>query len=169
MAALRCAGRQQQAHGVPGATAHTPALLAKRILALTTDIDQLQRHIEDVIGRHWPQLLQRRGIGPDSAAALLITTGDNPDRLNSAAAFVALCGASPSRHPPATASADASTAAATAKPTPRSTTLSSAACTPTRPPAPTATGAEGKTKREIIRCLKRYVAREVFGLLAATS
>jgi transposase len=42
-----------------------------------------------------PQLLQRRGIGPDSAAAVLITPGDNPDRMSSEASFAALCGVSP--------------------------------------------------------------------------
>ncbi len=42
-----------------------------------------------------PQLLQRHGIGPDSAAALFITAGDNPDPLHSEASFAALCGASP--------------------------------------------------------------------------
>ena len=42
-----------------------------------------------------PQLLQRHGIEPDSAAALFITAGDNPDRMHSEAAFAALCGVSP--------------------------------------------------------------------------
>jgi transposase len=40
-------------------------------------------------------LLQRHGIGPDSASALLVTAGDNPERLHSEASFAALCGVSP--------------------------------------------------------------------------
>ncbi|MFI6063618.1 transposase [Streptomyces sp. NPDC051286] len=36
-----------------------------------------------------------RGVGPDSAAALLIAAGDNPERLTSEASFAALCGTSP--------------------------------------------------------------------------
>lgn len=42
-----------------------------------------------------PQLLRRYGVGPDTAAALLPTAGDNPERLNSEASFAALCGVSP--------------------------------------------------------------------------
>lgn len=42
-----------------------------------------------------PNLLARIGIGPDSAAALLIAVGDNPERLGSEASFAALCGVSP--------------------------------------------------------------------------
>lgn len=41
------------------------------------------------------QHLERRGVGPDSAAALLIAAGDNPERLGREASFSALCGASP--------------------------------------------------------------------------
>ncbi|MFD9670274.1 transposase [Rhodococcus sp. NPDC059968] len=41
------------------------------------------------------KLLERRGIGPGSAATLLITAGDNPDRLHSEASFAALCGVNP--------------------------------------------------------------------------
>ena len=41
---------------------------------------------------HTPQLLDQLGVGPDNAAALLITAGDNPSRLASDASFVALCG-----------------------------------------------------------------------------
>ena len=35
------------------------------------------------------------GVGPDTAAALLVTAGDNPKRLTTEASFAALCGASP--------------------------------------------------------------------------
>ena len=42
-----------------------------------------------------PSLLAAAGVGPDTAAALLIAAGDNPHRLNSEASFAALCGASP--------------------------------------------------------------------------
>jgi transposase len=44
---------------------------------------------------HCPSLLTHRGIGPDNAAALRITAGDNPDRLRSETSFAALCGVSP--------------------------------------------------------------------------
>jgi transposase len=60
------------------ATRYTLRRLAARIQALTTEERQLQRHITAVLNAHAPELLQRPGIGPDSAAALLITAGDKP-------------------------------------------------------------------------------------------
>ncbi|MER6081918.1 transposase [Streptomyces sp. NPDC001833] len=44
---------------------------------------------------HTPQLLDVVGIGPDAAVALLITVGDNPERLDGEASLAALCGVSP--------------------------------------------------------------------------
>ena len=82
------------------------------------------------------------------------------------------CSAAPHRSPPPPArrSATGSTAPATASSTARCTRSSSPACSTTPPPAPTppAALAEGKTPREIKRCLKRYVARHLFRLLEAT-
>jgi transposase len=46
-------------------------------------------------------MLTPRGVGPDNAAALLITAGDNPDRLRSEASFAACAASVPSRHPQA--------------------------------------------------------------------
>ena len=77
------------------ATHHTLHILARRILALTEDIEELQTCLAAVIGTHHPQLLQRTGIGPDNAATLLITAGDNPQRLHHEGSFAALCGAHP--------------------------------------------------------------------------
>ncbi len=80
---------------VTSATAYTLRRLAQRIQALTGEAHDLELHITAIITAHAPQLLQRHGIGPDSAAALLITAGDNPDRMTSEASFAALCGVSP--------------------------------------------------------------------------
>jgi transposase len=82
-------------HDVTSAAIYTLRLLARRILELTAEIHDLVHHITDTITRHCPRLLTRRGIGPDNAAALLITAGDNPDRLRSEASFAALCGVNP--------------------------------------------------------------------------
>lgn len=70
-------------------------MLARRIQHLTSDIRELEQQITTAVTRHTPVLLTRYGIGPDNAAALLITAGDNPDRLHSEASFAALCGVSP--------------------------------------------------------------------------
>ena len=48
-----------------------------------------------MLAAHAPQLLERKGVGPDTAATLLIAAGDNPERLHTEASFAALCGVSP--------------------------------------------------------------------------
>jgi hypothetical protein len=77
------------------AARYTLRLLAERIQALTTEERDLQQRITAVLNTHAPQLLQRHGIGPDSASALLVIAGDNPDRMHNEASFAALCGVSP--------------------------------------------------------------------------
>jgi transposase len=69
------------------AAAYTLRLLARRILALTSEIRDLEQQITAAITHHTPTVLTRRGIGPHNAAALLITAGDNPNRLRSEASL----------------------------------------------------------------------------------
>jgi transposase len=69
--------------------------LARRILSLTDEIKTLNKQLTSALSRCAPKLLERYGVGPDSAAVLLVTAGDNPDRLTSESAFAALCGVSP--------------------------------------------------------------------------
>jgi transposase len=71
------------------------ASLGRRWLQLHQEIIELDRLIRDLVRRTVPKLIERPGIGIHSAAQLLITAGGNPDRLHSDAAFAALCGASP--------------------------------------------------------------------------
>jgi transposase len=78
-----------------GIARYTLALLADRIHRLAEEIRELNHRLTTVITAHRPQLLERVGIGPDNAAASLITAGDNPQRLGTEASFAALCGASP--------------------------------------------------------------------------
>jgi len=56
-------------------------LLARRVLSLTEEIDDLHTRLTLPISAHAAVLLERNGVGPDTAAALLIAAGDNPDRL----------------------------------------------------------------------------------------
>jgi len=70
-------------------------LLARRHQTLTTEIQQLDTEIHQLCARANPALLAASGIGPETAATLLVTAGDNPQRLTSEASFAALCGASP--------------------------------------------------------------------------
>ncbi|TDO44510.1 transposase [Kribbella sp. VKM Ac-2527] len=167
----RCAGLAPTDEERDGDTAdvarYTLALLATRIQRLTSEVDELNRRLTAVIGAHTPRLLERMGIGPDNAAALLITAGDNPDRLGTEASFAALCGTSPveassgkTQRMRLNYGGDRQANAA----------LYRIVLTRLRWHAPTRAYrdrrlAEGKTRREIIRCLKRYVAREVYPLL----
>jgi transposase len=96
----RCAqlpdpGPTADSGAVAATVVYTLRLLARRIQHLTGEINDLTGRIRAVLADHAPQLLERRGVGPDSAATLLITAGDNPERLANEASFAALCGANP--------------------------------------------------------------------------
>lgn len=68
---------------------------ARRCQALAEEIAEADADIEALVQRTAPKLLDHFGVGPDTAAQLLITAGDNPDRIRSEASFAALCGVSP--------------------------------------------------------------------------
>ncbi len=69
--------------------------LAKRWMQLDSEIGTLERELHALTEAAAPRLLREPGIGPDSAAKLLVIAGDNPERVRNDAAFAALCGASP--------------------------------------------------------------------------
>jgi transposase len=69
--------------------------LARRCQHLDAEISLLVGKLDQLTASATPKLRQLLGVGPDSAAALLIAAGDNPRRLRSEAAFAALCGSSP--------------------------------------------------------------------------
>ena len=69
--------------------------LGQRHAALTAEIAALEVEIDRLVATHAAPLLARFGVGPDSASALLLAAGDNPERLWGEAAFAALCGTSP--------------------------------------------------------------------------
>lgn len=70
-------------------------ILAQRHQFLTTQADALKGQLLELVGEVNPHLLSRHGLGPTTAAQLLITAGGNPDRLRSEASFAALCGTAP--------------------------------------------------------------------------
>ena len=70
---------------------HVLRLLARRYQTLTSEIGELDTRIKDLCARANPALLATTGIGPDTAAALLVAAGDNPERMRSEASFAALC------------------------------------------------------------------------------
>ncbi|WP_157253577.1 IS110 family transposase [Nonomuraea typhae] len=142
-------------------------MLARRILALTEESRAHERALVAIITDRAPKLLQRHGIGPDTAAALLITAGDNPDRLGSEAAFAALCGVNPIE-----ASSGKTVRHRLNRGGDRRSNSALYTIVVTRLGRDARTRAyaerrtsEGKSKKEIIRCLKRYVAREIFPII----
>ncbi|MFC5253182.1 transposase [Streptomyces nigrescens] len=152
---------------VEQATRIALCLLAQRIDQLTGQIRDLKRCLTALMERHFPQLLTRVGIGPDSAATLLITMGDNPERLCSEASFAALCGVSPVEHSSGPQRHHRLNRGGERR---ANAALYRIVQTRLRCDARTRNyyerrTAEGKTRREIIRCLKRYAAREVFNLV----
>jgi transposase len=141
--------------------------LAQRYQYLDAEIALLTEQLDALTARHAPKLRDLHGVGPDCAAALLIAAGDNPRRLHSEAAFAALCGTSPveassgkTRRHRLNRGGDRQANAALH----RVVVVRLRWHQPTRDYATRRT-TQGKTSKEILRCLKRYVAREVFAVL----
>jgi transposase len=156
--------------GVTAVVVYTLASLAQRARRLDGEVRDLHRRITDTVRCIAPDLLQVRGIAADSAATLLVVAGDNPHRLTSEASFAALCGVSPvqassgriQRHRLNRGGHRQANAA-----------LFRAALTGLRWDPQTQAylqrrTTEGLSKREIIRCLKRYIARIVYKIITAT-
>ena len=141
--------------------------LAVRHEALEAEVKALDGEIGPLIATTAPELLAVFGVGPDTAGALLVAAGDNPDRLRSDAAFSMLCGSSP---------VEASSGKVTRHRVNRggdrqaNAALYRIVVVRLRHHEPTQDymrrrTTEGKSKPEIIRCLKRYVAREIYTVL----
>ena len=138
--------------------------LARRWSALDAEIEMLGAELGRLVARAAPTLVAVKGVGTDVAGALLTAAGDNPERLHSEASFAALCGASPIE-----ASSGRSTRHRLNRGGDRQansalyTVVINRLTWDDRTRAYMARRtAEGKSKREAIRCLKRYVARELY-------
>jgi transposase len=178
----RCAGlraaRGPVPHHSPFAKRHRPgvlvdptaackralSILARRIRTLEAEIADLDDDLRPLIEQTAPSLLAMYGVGLDVAGQLLATVGDNPDRLRSEAAFAHLCGVAP---------IPASTGKTTRYRLNRggdrgaNHALWRIAMTRLRYDERTKRyrdrrAAEQKTNKDIMRCLKRYIAREIY-------
>ena len=141
--------------------------LGRRYLELHDEIADLDVMIGGIVSELAPSLVARNSIGRECAAQLLLTAGHNSERLRSEASFAALCGVSPvpassgkvTRHrlnrggDRAANSALHIIAICRLRTDPRSKAYVERRI------------AEGHSKLEAIRCLKRYIAREVFMLI----
>ena len=138
--------------------------LARRFQDLDDERSALDQHIAELVELAAPgELLDQYGVGPHTAAALMIAAGDNPDRLHSEASFAALCGTSP---------VDASSGRQQRHRLNRGgdrqanhalwrIVMVRLAHDPTTRAYLERRIKDGKTKREAIRCLKRHVARDI--------
>jgi transposase len=142
--------------------------LARRYLALVEEIDELDAHLEPLVKATAPALVAQLGIGVQSAAQLLVTAGDNPERLRSEGSFAHLCGVAPL---PASSGKrvdrhrlnkggdrDANCALHMIAVNRLSRCERTRAYVQKRSP-------DGKADLDILRRLKRYIAREVYNIL----
>ena len=149
---------------VEAATRFALRSVARRHEALSAEIGELDAHLDRLVAQAAPELVSLQGIGTDTAATLLIVAGDNPQRLRSEASFARLCGVAP---------IEASSGKVVRHRLNRggnreaNRALYMVCLARMRRDRRTQEyvarrTAEGKSKREIIRCLKRYV--EPYGL-----
>lgn len=160
------ARRWRDRHGVDVATTATRQALrelARRIALLTEQADRAEAQLHELTDRAAPALRDLDGVGVHVAAQLLVTAGDNPDRIRSEASFAHLCGVAPvpassgkthrhrlNRHGDRAANHALWTVALVRlSHDPRTRTYMARRT------------AEGLSRRDVMRCLKRYIAREV--------
>jgi len=144
-------------------------LLGERYQALGAELAEVDAELDRFTALAAPRLRQLCGIGPEIAGALLAAVGDNPERLRSEAAFSMLCGAAPI---PASSGKTVRHRLNRGGNRQANTALYRIVVVRLRWHQPTRDylvrrTKEGLYKREIIRCVKRYVAREVFAALHA--
>jgi transposase len=162
----------------PG-TSMTPANAAKRSIAsvarrwraLDDEARALQRHTKEILDEHAPSLLAVHGVGYDTASQLLITAGDNPQRLHHERSFAALCGATPV--PDSSGRTNGRLRLNRGGDRHANSALWRIVIVRMATHPETKTYVERRTKEgmptiEIIRCLKRYVARELYPHIQAT-
>ena len=138
--------------------------VARRWQHLTAEITELDSTIAAITNDAAPLLLAQFGVGPDVAATLLITAGGNKDRMHREASFAALCGVNPlpassgktNRHRLNRGGDRQANSALW-----RIVLVRMKSHQPTRDYVTRRTQ-EGLSKRDIMRCLKRYVAREIY-------
>jgi transposase len=160
------AGLRPRAGSDPVTFATKTALstLGRRVLALDEEKQRLNVLLGELVATTAPSLLAVHGVGVDTAATLLVTAGDNPRRLRCEAAWAHLCGVAP---------IEASSGKVTRYRLDRggdrqaNSALWGIVITRLRSDLRTQTYMqrrlkEGRSKPEIIRVLKRYVAREVY-------
>jgi transposase len=143
--------------------------VARRHRMLDTEIAALEAELEELVALAAPRLLAQHSVGRETAAKLLTLAGDNPDRLRNHSALAALCGASPVE-----ASSGKTKRHRLNRGGDRQANNALYTIAMVRMQHHPETKAyvdrritEGKTRREIRRCLMRNLARRLYPLLIA--
>jgi transposase len=153
------------------ATKQALRMLARRYQTLTDEITTVEDQLHPLVRQACPGLLDIHGVGYETAAQLLITIGDNPDRIHTEAAFAALCGVAP-----IPASSGKTTRHRLSRGGDRQANRALYLIVCSRLASDPATRAyrdrrrtQGLSNPEIIRCLKRYLTREIYKALTSTN
>jgi transposase len=146
-----------------------PRSIATRAHQLDLETRSLRKQLDELTQTSAPTTSAVFGLGPDTVSALLVTIGDNPDRLRSEAAFAHLCGVAPI---PASSGKTNRHRLHRGGDRTANSALHIATIVRLRYDPPSRTYAERRTTEglsmpEIIRCQQRYLAREVFQALRA--
>jgi transposase len=151
------------------ATALALHTVATRIQTLTAEITQLDKHLKPLISRTAPRLTAVFGVGPETAGQLLSTAGDNPDRLRNEASLAHLTGTAPL---PASSGRTDRHRLNRGGDRQANKALYTTVIVRMRHHQPTRDYVhrrteEGLKTKDIIRCLKRYLVREIYTALIA--
>ena len=155
-------GRDPMGHAIKTAI----VTLARRVQAINTEIAALDAHIDTLVRATAPALLEVYGVGSDTAAIFLTAAGDNPRRIRSEAAWAKICGVAPV--PTGSGKTNGRHRLNQGGNRQANHALWRVVLTRLGQGEPRTVAymhrrlAEGRTKPEIIRALKRYVAREIF-------
>jgi transposase len=159
--------RPGQRRDVTSGTKFVLRTLARRAVALEAEIVEIDAILKQLVAETAPELAAVTGVGTDVATALLVAAGDNPERLRSEATFAHLCGVSP---------IDASSGKQERHRLNRGgdrqansalwhIVITRMVCDQRTQHYIARRLEEGLTKKEAFRCLKRYIAREVYNHL----
>jgi transposase len=166
----RCA--RMRLHGDGGAAESTKRALrslARRWQQLNQEIRELDHELHALVRAAAPRLLAEPGVGPDTAGKLLVIASDNASRLRSDAAFAALCGVSPIEASSGKTKRHRLNKGGDRQGNNALWTIANNRLIhdpETRAYAGRRTG-EGLSRREILRCLKRHLARRLYRLIVA--
>jgi transposase len=157
-----------RAHRPPAVRNVHRRLEAHEEVVLDTEVKALSKQIKTLVDQAAPELVSLFGVGTELAGQFLVTAGDNSCRIRNEAAFAKLCGAAP--QPASSGKTTGRHRLSRSGDRAANSALYIVAITRIRHHQPSREyfarrTEEGLSKREIIRCLKRYIAREIYAAL----